>query len=393
MQNAQDLSKILDHALSHLASRIRLSIQTLVHPKHQHVRGFARIPSSFRKKPAMQIIESSSVAGVIKRSFDRPGRNWIKHIVFPDFQRPYCWSLNDIQKILDDIDELRYSPDEERYREEDEYYLGAICIMPLRDSDSPEHAHDMALLDGQQRLTSLMILARVLYERAMRSKTDVLRSYGANIAWIMGRNLVWKRAFLYQEPATLQHIRQIYFALDREYRQIEADAALDDAQNAGALSFYEETLLRDLRRFRYILLSGRLAVNVLQSLKEAEQYFQGENNRGLPMSLLDILKAYHMRFETAPDRQKEIRRIWSAFNESPPSESDRETHDDEASKAAAARLAQRKYAVEAHVIPALLMRCDIDPWPESANSPQNADLLKGIIGTHRRDRIRSAGMT
>ena len=56
MQNAQDLSKILDHALSHLASRIRLSIQTLVHPKHQHVRGFARIPSSFRKKPAMQII-------------------------------------------------------------------------------------------------------------------------------------------------------------------------------------------------------------------------------------------------------------------------------------------------------------------------------------------------
>ena len=94
MQNAQDLSKILDHALSHLASRIRLSIQTLEQPKHQHVRGFARIPSSFRKKPAMQIIESSSVAGVIKRSFDRPGRNWIKHIVFPDFQRPYCWSLS-----------------------------------------------------------------------------------------------------------------------------------------------------------------------------------------------------------------------------------------------------------------------------------------------------------
>ena len=56
------------------------------------------------------------------------------------------------------------------------------------------------------------------------------------------------------------------------------------------------------------------------------------------MSLLDILKAYHMRFETAPDRQKEIRRIWSAFNESPPSESDRETHDDEASKAAAAEI-------------------------------------------------------
>ena len=92
--------------------------------------------------------------------------------------RPYGYAIwENIQKILDDIDELRYSPDEERYREEDECYLGAICIMPLRDSDSPEHAHDMALLDGQQRLTSLMILARVLYERAMRSKTDVRRKY------------------------------------------------------------------------------------------------------------------------------------------------------------------------------------------------------------------------
>lgn len=134
----------------------------------------------------------------------------------------------------------------------------------------------MALLDGQQRLTSLMILARVLYERAMRSKTDVLRSYGANIAWIMGRDLVWKRAFLYQEPATLRHIRQIYFALDREYRQLEADAALDDAQNAGALSFYEETLLRDLRRFRYILLSGRLAVNVLRASRKPNNTFRAK---------------------------------------------------------------------------------------------------------------------
>lgn len=50
MQNAQDLSKILDHALSHLASRIRLSIQTLVHPKHQHVRGFCYNPKQFQKK-------------------------------------------------------------------------------------------------------------------------------------------------------------------------------------------------------------------------------------------------------------------------------------------------------------------------------------------------------
>ncbi len=266
----------------------------------------------------MQIIESSSVAGVIKRSFDRQGRNWIKHIVFPDFQRPYCWSLNDIQKILDDIDELRYSPEEERYRDEDEYYLGSICIMPARDSDDPERAHDMALLDGQQRLTSLMILARILYERAIESNKIEIRRLGAHISWIMGRDLIWKEAFLYSEPVTQQRIREVYQAIDHEYQQLESDAALDGARGSTEFSFYEKTLLRDLLRFRYILIKGRLAVTVLNDLKEAEQYFQGENNRGLPMSLLDILKAYHMRFESSPERLREIRRIWSAFNETPP---------------------------------------------------------------------------
>lgn len=334
----------------------------------------------------MQIIESSSIAGVIKRSFDRPGRNWIKHMVFPDFQRPYCWSLSDIQKILDDIDELRYSPQEERYREEDEYYLGSICIMPVKDCDDPDHAHDMAILDGQQRLTSFMILARVLYERAMASSNSTIHSYGANIAWIMGRDLAWKRAFLYREPVTLRRIREVYRELDREYRQLESDSSLDISHDANSLSFYEETLLRDLKRFRYILISGRVAVTVLNSLREAEQYFQGENNRGLPMSLLDILKAYHMRFETDPNHLREIREIWSVFNDTALSESAFGKEESEATRQNTV-LSLRRQAVEAHVIPALLMRCSIEPWSWSANIPQNADYLKGIVGTHRRDRI------
>lgn len=331
----------------------------------------------------MDIIASSSVAGVIKRSFDRPGRNWVQHIVFPDFQRPYCWSASDIRKILDDIDELRYFPAEERYRE-DEYYLGAICLKPVKDSSDPEHTHDLELLDGQQRLTSLMILARILYNRAMSSDKSEIRNLGGNISWIMGRDLVWKKAFLYREPKTIRRIREVHEELDRDYQQLELDTGMNATDEKG-LSFYEETLLRDLRRFRYILLRGQFAVTILTSLKEAEQYFQGENNRGLPMSLLDILKAYHMRFETAPKRLEEIRRLWKIFNEVP-------RHDGEASADGVGNLfseeqANRKQAVENYVLPALLMRFGIAPWSRSANTPANADLLKGIIGTHRKDRV------
>ncbi len=338
----------------------------------------------------MQIIESSSIAGVIKRSFDRQGRKWIKHIVLPDFQRPYCWSLSDIQKILDDIDELRFSSEDRQYRE-DEYYLGSICVMPANESKDPDHLHDIALLDGQQRLTSLMILAHVLHTRAMKSTKNEIWSLGNAIDWSMGSHQEWKHAFLYRDPQTLRHIAEIHAEIERGYRQLEVDSALDDMHDGDSLSFYEETLLHDLRRFRYILHWGRVAVTVLQDIAEAEQYFQGENNRGLPMSLLDILKAYHMRFESDPVRLEEIRRIWSTFNELPVPEVDlnktpEESLEDEVARSNT-RVAKRKHSVEAHVIPALMMRCGIEPWPSSANTPQNADWLRGIVGTHRDDRI------
>lgn len=338
----------------------------------------------------MQIIESSSIAGVIKRSFDRQGRKWIKHIVLPDFQRPYCWSLSDIQKILDDIDELRFSSEDRQYRE-DEYYLGSICVMPANESKDSDHLHDIALLDGQQRLTSLMILAHVLHTRAMKSTKNEIWSLGNAIDWSMGSHQEWKHAFLYRDPQTLRHIAEIHAEIERGYRQLEVDSALDDMHDGDSLSFYEETLLHDLRRFRYILHWGRVAVTVLQDIAEAEQYFQGENNRGLPMSLLDILKAYHMRFESDPVRLEEIRRIWSTFNELPVPEVDlnktpEESLEDEVARSNT-RVAKRKHSVEAHVIPALMMRCGIEPWPSSANTPQNADWLRGIVGTHRDDRI------
>lgn len=338
----------------------------------------------------MKIIESSSIAGVIKRSFDNQGRKWINHIVLPDFQRPYCWSLSDIQKILDDIDELRYSSVDRQYRE-DEYYLGSICVMPANESKDQDHLHDIALLDGQQRLTSMMILAHVLHTRALNSSKAKIRSLGNRLDWSMGSHQQWKRAFLYRDPQTLRHIAKIHAEIERAYRQLEVDSALDDMQGDDSLSFYEETLLHDLRRFLYILHWGRVAVTVLKDIAEAEQYFQGENNRGLPMSLLDILKAYHMRFESDPVRQEEIRRIWSTFNELPASEVDLKkipgaSREDEVGRSNKT-VEKRKRSVEAHVIPALLMRCGIDPWPSSANTPKNADWLRGIVGTHRDDRI------
>ena len=71
-----------------------------------------------------------------------------KYIV-PDFQRDYAWTESNLEVMLNDIMEA-WKQDKDRY------ILGPIVISDI--SEIPEKI----VIDGQQRLTSLMILLRAL---------------------------------------------------------------------------------------------------------------------------------------------------------------------------------------------------------------------------------------
>ena len=311
---------------------------------------------------------SSSVAEVVGLSFDRQ----YEHIVIPDFQRPYCWTMDDIQKILDDVDDLRFLQ-ETSYRN-DEYYFGSICLR------RQENSLNLQLLDGQQRLTSFMILAQLLFERSKKSKNKEIREWCNDLDRILGGKEKWKKIFIYEQPDTIVHIKNIYSQFQKHYELLEVEG-YSSVENEEKTSIYELTLKRDLARICYIFRRGKFAVTFLgSSIREAEQFFQGENNRGLPRSMLDILKAYHMRFEDDEEKLKEIQRIWSEFNmqEDLPVQNEKE-HSVIEQKANQYRLDTQ------YVIPALLLSSG--PWPWDKDNVKNVDKLKGIMGTHRHDRV------
>lgn len=299
-------------------------------------------------------------------------------IVIPDFQRPYCWSEADIQKILDDVDELRWDSRRGVYRDDD-YYFGCICFQTKGSA--------LELLDGQQRLTSFAILAKTVIDRARKAEKVRAAASEAARALLEGDD-VWRRAVRFRELKTQQHIRTIAAALERAWRIAEEDAEADALEHGeaaeGAPNFYELSLLHALERLAYIFRHGRVAVTTLHSTAEAEQYFQGENNRGKAMELLDILKAYHMRLETDPKRLERIQRIWSAFSEAPVSEEE-EKIAAQALKAGQAVQATRLAYVRGWALPAMLMACGVEPW--RASEVENAVWLKGLSGTHAGDRL------
>lgn len=79
--------------------------------------------------------------------------------LIPDYQRPYAWGETECQTLWDDIFSFAI-PDEGRveFDSNSEYFLGPIVT--FRNTN-----FKMEVIDGQQRLTTLMLLLRAFYTK------------------------------------------------------------------------------------------------------------------------------------------------------------------------------------------------------------------------------------
>lgn len=77
--------------------------------------------------------------------------------LIPDYQRPYAWGETECQTLWDDIFSFAI-PDDGRteFDSNSEYFLGPIVTFKNDDAK-------MEVIDGQQRLTTLMLLLRAFY--------------------------------------------------------------------------------------------------------------------------------------------------------------------------------------------------------------------------------------
>ena len=85
------------------------------------------------------------------------------HLFFsiPLFQRPYAWTTEQTEELLNDfLDSLE---------SEDEYFLGSIVLIKEDDPLKPE----AQVVDGQQRLITLTILFSVLRYRLRELHNEI----------------------------------------------------------------------------------------------------------------------------------------------------------------------------------------------------------------------------
>ena len=194
----------------------------------------------------------------------------------PPCQRPYRWKLSDIEHVLADVADMRSAESTTLW------YFGPICFR--RDKDV------MQIYDGQQRLTSMLLVVSVLAER--------LQADGANLGLSEEQAERLRSAaegaarFSYERPATVDAIMLMAERLRNRFGvNRTAEAAQFDVRE-------------DAKRVVWMLDHVFFSATVLRSDIEAAQYFQGENNRGASMQLVDLVKSLNLRFVPEADLEK-----------------------------------------------------------------------------------------
>lgn len=194
----------------------------------------------------------------------------------PPCQRPYCWKLSAIEHVLADVADMRSA------ESTTPWYFGPICLRRA--------GNVMQIYDGQQRLTSMLLVVSVLAER--------LQADGANLGLSEEQAERLRSAaegaarFRYARPATVDAIMLMAERLRNRF-------GVNRKAGVGQLDVRE-----DAKRVVWMLDHVFFSATVLRSNIEAAQYFQGENNRGASMQLVDLVKSLNLRFVPAAELNK-----------------------------------------------------------------------------------------
>jgi uncharacterized protein with ParB-like and HNH nuclease domain len=236
--------------------------------------------------------------------------------LIPDYQRPYAWEEKECQTLWDDLFAFAL-PDEDsdKFNPDEEYFLGPIVTFKNKEGK-------MEIIDGQQRLTTLMLLLRAFYERYGSMKNDKAKKTARMI-----EQCIWKTdEFGDSDKMQLKINSEV--ATDNEKEEFlsilrDGNAAGKKSHYAANYEFFQGKINDFLNMFpdEFSYLPIRILNNCILLPIEAEsqdtalRIFSTLNDRGKPLSDSDIFKAQFYKFYSELGRKDEFIQKWKELEE------------------------------------------------------------------------------
>ena len=237
--------------------------------------------------------------------------------LIPDYQRPYAWGENECRTLWDDIFTFAI-PDEGRteFDSNSEYFLGPIVTFKNDDEK-------MEVIDGQQRLTTLMLLLRAFYSKFSHMQDKASVSTRENI-----EKCLWKTDEFGEPDMSLLKIDS-EVANDNHKEEFLNILRKGDAPKsmtstyAENYRFFQSCIDDFLSKYPtyFAYLPTRIMNNCILLPIEAEsqdtalRIFSTLNDRGKPLSDADIFKAQFYKHFTKLGKKDEFIKEWKKLEE------------------------------------------------------------------------------
>ena len=237
--------------------------------------------------------------------------------LIPDYQRPYAWGKSECQTLWDDIFTFAIPDDgSTEFDSNSEYFLGPIVTFKNDNSK-------MEVIDGQQRLTTLMLLLRAFYSKFGHMQDKASIATKQNI-----EKCLWKTdEFGEPDMDALKIDSEVATDKDKEeFLEILKTGETSKGQKsryAENYRFFQECIQKFLDKFPtyFAYLPTRIMNNCILLPIEAEsqdtalRIFSTLNDRGKPLSDADIFKAQFYKFYSNIGKKDDFIINWKALEE------------------------------------------------------------------------------
>ena len=227
----------------------------------------------------------------------------------PDYQRAYVWDTDQVRDLLDDTISA--------YREnkEAQYFLGSMVLKINEKSENNVSYTEYELLDGQQRITTVFLILACM--------RDMLTDYPQYQNSLAGFVYQAEDAIL-QQPERMriifnirsdvrdfvnEHIKPLHGTCDSallkdKMQAKDVNISIRNMANAMLVAheFLEENKNEIIGYLSYFLNKVLMIYVATEELQDAFQLFTVLNNRGVKLSISDILKAENLKELSAVDR-------------------------------------------------------------------------------------------
>lgn len=237
--------------------------------------------------------------------------------LIPDYQRPYAWIDDQCQTLWDDIFLFAFPDnDYEAFDENEEYFLGSIVTYKNANGKSE-------VIDGQQRLTTLMLILRAFYDKFANMKDKNSKLTRDRI-----EQCIWKtNTFGTADRSTLKIDSEVATDNDKEeFLELLRTGEVKPGSKSQYVinyKFFQDKIDEFLQAFAsyFPYLPARILNNCILLPIEAEsqdtalRIFSTLNDRGLPLSDADIFKAQFYKYYGGLNKKDEFIGEWKGLEE------------------------------------------------------------------------------